>query len=104
MRKLMADAIAQLAPEVRQVCLLRDVLQYRTPEVAQKLGISALAVRLRLFRAHRKLREKLSHVSQPPWQRQRTSASELRMPSRIEKRTRKERIPFVAIAQCACGD
>src|SRR6266446_3481434 len=88
MRKLMADAIAQLAPELRQVCLLRDVLQYRTPEVAEKLGISALAVRLRLFRAHRRLREKLSHVSQPSWQRQRSSASESRMPPRMENRAR----------------
>ncbi len=104
MRKLMADAIAQLAPELRQVCLLRDVLQYRTPEVAEKLGISALAVRLRLFRAHRRLREKLSHVSQPPWRRQRSSASESRMPPRMENRARKESIPLGAIAQCACGD
>ncbi len=37
MRKLMADAIAQLAPELRQVCLLRDVLQYSTQEVADRL-------------------------------------------------------------------
>jgi len=43
MRKLMADAIAQLAPELRQVCLLRDVLQYSTQEVAERMGISAMA-------------------------------------------------------------
>ncbi len=59
MRKLMADAIAQLAPELRQVCLLRDVLQYSTQESAERVGISAMAVRLRLFRAHRRLRERL---------------------------------------------
>src|SRR5437763_839884 len=41
MRKLMADAIKQLAPDMRQVCLLRDVLQYSTQEVAARLGISA---------------------------------------------------------------
>jgi len=38
MRKLMADAIQQLAPDMRQVCLLRDVLQYSTQEVAERLG------------------------------------------------------------------
>jgi len=46
----MADAVTQLAPDLRQVCLLRDVLQYSTQEVAERLGISAMAVRLRLFR------------------------------------------------------
>jgi RNA polymerase sigma-70 factor (ECF subfamily) len=63
MRKLMADAITQLAPDLRRACLLRDVLQYSTQEVADRLGISAMAVRLRLFRAHRRLREQLSETS-----------------------------------------
>lgn len=57
MRRLMAGAIARLAPDLRQICLLRDVLQYSTHEVAARLGISSVAVRLRLFRAHRRLRE-----------------------------------------------
>jgi RNA polymerase sigma-70 factor (ECF subfamily) len=60
MRQFFAEAIKQLSPELRQVCLLRDVLQYSTQEVADRLGISAIAVRLRLFRAHRRLRENLS--------------------------------------------
>lgn len=60
MRKHMADSIRQLAPELRHVCLLRDVLEYSTQEVAQRLGVSSLTVRLRLFRARRRLREKLS--------------------------------------------
>lgn len=57
MRALMASAIARLAPDLRQICLLRDVLQYSTHEVAARLAISTVAVRLRLFRAHRRLRE-----------------------------------------------
>jgi hypothetical protein len=36
-----------------------DVLSYSTQEAADHLGISNVAVRLRLFRAHRKLRDKL---------------------------------------------
>jgi len=59
-RKLVANVITQLAPELRQVCLLRDVFGYSTLEVAERLGISEMAVRLRLFRARRRLREKLS--------------------------------------------
>src|SRR5713226_5836316 len=33
-RTFMAEAITQLAPDLRQACLLRDVLQYSTLEVA----------------------------------------------------------------------
>lgn len=59
-RRQLASAITQLPADLRQVCLLLDVLQYSTQEVAQRLGISNVAVRLRLFRAHRRLREKLN--------------------------------------------
>jgi RNA polymerase sigma-70 factor, ECF subfamily len=62
-RRQLATAITQLPAGLRQVCLLLDVLQYSTQEVAQRLGISNVAVRLRLFRAHRRLREKLSEKS-----------------------------------------
>jgi RNA polymerase sigma factor (sigma-70 family) len=58
-RRLLASAISELPPDLRQVCLLMDVLNYSTQEAADHLGISNVAVRLRLFRAHRKLREKL---------------------------------------------
>lgn len=59
MRRRMANAIKRLSPDLRRVCLLRDVLGYSTQEVADRLGISSLTVRLRLFRARRRLREKL---------------------------------------------
>ena len=103
MRKLMADAIAQLPPELRQVCLLRDVLQYSTQEVAERLGISAMSVRLRLFRAHRRLREKLSRALQPSKQRQARSAM-AQMPRRLEQRKCGQGMPLAAFAECACGD
>jgi len=60
MRRRVADAIKRLSPELRRVCLLRDVLGYSTQEVAERVGVSSLSVRLRLFRARRRLREKLS--------------------------------------------
>ena len=100
MRKLMSDAIAQLAPDMRQVCLLRDVLQYSTQEVADRLGISAMAVRLRLFRAHRKLREKLSLALQPSRQRSLHAATG-QMPRRLEQRKYGKGLPLTAFA---CGD
>ena len=104
MRKLMADAIAQLAPELRQVCLLRDVLQYSTQEVAERVGISAMAVRLRLFRAHRRLREKLTFALRPSKQRQARAAAVTRMDRSREEHQRQLRVPLAAFAEYACGD
>jgi RNA polymerase sigma-70 factor (ECF subfamily) len=65
MGRLLAKAIVRLPPDLRQACLLRDVLHYSTQEVASRLGISVVAVRLRLFRAHRRLREKLQDGLRP---------------------------------------
>jgi RNA polymerase sigma-70 factor (ECF subfamily) len=104
MRKLMADAIKQLAADMRQVCLLRDVLQYSTQEVAERLGISAMAVRLRLFRAHRRLREKLSVALRPAKQRQARAAAMVQIARRGEERKREQRVALAAFAECACGD
>jgi RNA polymerase sigma-70 factor (ECF subfamily) len=104
MRKLMADAITQLAPDLRQVCLLRDVLQYSTQEVAERLGISAMAVRLRLFRAHRRLREMLNVSLQPAKQRQARSTAAKQIARRGEERKREQTVPLPAFAECACGD
>src|SRR5438270_2504764 len=70
--RILAKAIAQLPRDLRQACLLRDVLHYSTQEVAGRLGISVVAVRLRLFRAHRRLREKLQESLQPAGRRERS--------------------------------
>jgi len=104
MRKLMAETITGLAPDLRQACLLRDVLQYSTQEVAERLGISAMAVRLRLFRAHRRLREKLSVALQPARRRQARAAAATQMARRGEERQPEQRVPLAAFAECACGD
>jgi RNA polymerase sigma-70 factor (ECF subfamily) len=58
-RDLVAAAITKLPAELRRVCLLRDVMELSTKEVAAKLGITTTAVRLRLFRAHGLLRKNL---------------------------------------------
>jgi RNA polymerase sigma factor (sigma-70 family) len=80
-RKLMSDEIAQLSPELRQVCLLRDV-----------------------FRAHRKLRERLSVALRPQKTRQAGAAHVVQVPRRGEERIREAGIPLGAFAECACGD
>jgi RNA polymerase sigma-70 factor (ECF subfamily) len=104
MRTFMAEAIRQLPPDLRQVCLLRDVLQYSTHEVARRLRISAMAVRLRLFRAHRRLREKLSISLQPAMQRKSRAAAAMHTARRGEERKSEQSISLRAFAECPCGD
>ncbi|MGC0771967.1 MAG: sigma-70 family RNA polymerase sigma factor [Candidatus Acidiferrum sp.] len=104
LRDLIAGAIACLEPDLRQICLLRDVLQYSTHEVAARLGISTVAVRLRLFRAHRRLREAMRERL---LQKRRRSAPDMAMlrPAKPAKANhRKDFLPTDSQAEYACGD
>lgn len=58
--RMVATALAELPPELRRVCLLRNMMELSTKEAAARLGISAIAVRMRLFRAHGRLRKILN--------------------------------------------
>ncbi len=98
-RRLLAAAISELPAELRQVCLLLDVLHYTTQEVAQRLGISNVAVRLRLFRAHRKLREKLHEKFSPC--KARVAADKPAASKNWEKKNR--RVASCATVAFACG-
>jgi RNA polymerase sigma-70 factor (ECF subfamily) len=57
-REQIMKAITSLPVALRQVCLLRNVMEFSTKEAADRLGISTTAVRLRLFRAHSQLRKR----------------------------------------------
>lgn len=52
-----ATALADLSPDAREVVVLRDVQGLSTKETAALLGISESAVKVRLHRAHARLRE-----------------------------------------------
>jgi RNA polymerase sigma-70 factor (ECF subfamily) len=67
--QIVREAIAALPVELQMVCLFRDLREFSTKEAAERLGISTIAVRLRLFRAHGHLRRILKqrtrrHVGQ----------------------------------------
>jgi RNA polymerase sigma-70 factor (ECF subfamily) len=103
-RVLLAGAIARLAPDLRQICLLRDVLQYSTHEVSARLRISTVAVRLRLFRAHRRLHEILRDNMR---QKQRRCASQvacLGAAKAAKSNRHREFLPMNTHAEFACGD
>lgn len=106
-RRRMANAIKRLSPELRRVCLLRDVLGYSTQEVAERVGVSSLTVRLRLFRARRRLREELNHALQSPnrWQqRTATTNNKARFASYHKEEKPGRRITLHALAECTSGD
>jgi len=107
MRRRMANAIKRLTPELRRVCLLRDILGYSTQEVAERVGVSSLTVRLRLFRARRRLREELSRdlKSSRRWHGQFVTGENQARYGCYRKDARSEsRVPLRALAQCASGD
>lgn len=98
MRRHLADAIEQLDPGIRCVCLLRDVVQLSTEETAEHLGISSAAVRVRLFRARVRLRERLRHLFAPRAERSPAAAGKPRAP-------RCEASSFAGfLPSLACGD
>jgi RNA polymerase sigma-70 factor (ECF subfamily) len=80
MGRMLADAILHLPADLRQACLLRDVMHYSTQEVADRLSISVVAVRLRLFRARRRLRENMEQSLRP--KARSSKANALRHPAR----------------------
>jgi RNA polymerase sigma-70 factor (ECF subfamily) len=82
LRRRLVEALAQLDPGLRSVCLLRDVGNLSTEETAEQLGLTPQAVRTRLFRGRLKLRERLRGFF---FQHPRTSAR-------------------AALPEAACGD
>ncbi|OUC06761.1 hypothetical protein RY27_19050, partial [Litorilinea aerophila] len=60
LRQVMEEAIGQLPPKLRLVFIWRDLEGLSTGEVAEVLGISESAVKVRLHRARLQLRERLS--------------------------------------------
>src|ERR1019366_9977748 len=59
LRNKLIEALGQLNPSLRCVCLLRDVGNLSTEETAAQLGLTPQAVRTRLFRGRMKLRGRL---------------------------------------------
>jgi RNA polymerase sigma-70 factor (ECF subfamily) len=63
-REIVAAALDDMEPEAREVVLLRDIEGLSASEVAQVTGMSVSAVKSRLHRARRSLRERLLAVVQ----------------------------------------
>jgi RNA polymerase sigma-70 factor, ECF subfamily len=57
--RMILEAVAALPADLRVVCMLRNFEELSTKEVADRLGLPAITVRVRLFRAHCELRKRL---------------------------------------------
>jgi hypothetical protein len=57
--RIILEAVAALPTGLRRVCMLRNLEELSTKEVADRLGLPAVTVRVRLFRAHCELRKRL---------------------------------------------
>jgi hypothetical protein len=80
-------------------------MQYSTQEVADRLGISVVAVRLRLFRAHRRLREKLQDDRRSKARRMSCEANRGRQASELaQEKQCQDFAPLGGAAEFACGD
>jgi RNA polymerase sigma-70 factor, ECF subfamily len=53
----LADAVAELPPKLRAIVVLKDVYGMSHEAIAEELGISVSAAKVRLHRARRKLRD-----------------------------------------------
>jgi RNA polymerase sigma-70 factor, ECF subfamily len=57
--QILSQALGNLRPQMRKAIQLRDLEELSTEEAARRMGLSAGALKARLFHARRKLREKL---------------------------------------------
>ncbi len=64
LRAKLAGALNDLQPAQRSVVVLKDVYGWTHHEVAESLGITVTAAKVRLHRAHLKLREQLRDVEE----------------------------------------
>jgi RNA polymerase sigma factor (sigma-70 family) len=68
LRRDLANALATLPDEYREVLILRDVDEFTAPEVAERLQLSVAAVKSRLHRARGMMRERLQADGYTPMQ------------------------------------
>jgi RNA polymerase sigma-70 factor (ECF subfamily) len=66
MAQVIRREIAKLPPLLREVLVLRDLKSVPTDEVAERLGISAAAVKSRALRARAELRDRMTRVLSRP--------------------------------------
>ena len=65
--RILSEAMKELTPGMRKAIELRELGERSTEETARIMGISAAAVKARVFHGRRKLRERLKHLVGSAW-------------------------------------
>ena len=66
-QRILSEALKELTPGMRKAIELRELGERSTEETARIMGISAAAVKARVFHGRRKLRERLKHYFGSAW-------------------------------------
>jgi RNA polymerase sigma-70 factor (ECF subfamily) len=66
-QRILSEAMNELTPGMRKAIDLRELGERSTEETARIMGISAAAVKARVFHGRRKLRERLKHYFGSAW-------------------------------------
>jgi len=66
-QRILSEAMKELTPGMRKAIELRELGERSTEETARIMGISAAAVKARVFLGRRKLRERLNHFVGSAW-------------------------------------
>ena len=66
-QRMLSEAMNELAPGMRKAIELRELGERSTEETAQIMGISASAVKARVFHGKKKLRQRLQDHLGPAW-------------------------------------
>ncbi len=102
--RLIMDAVGKLPPELRRVCILRDLMELPTKEVASRLRLPAVTVRVRLFRAHSELRRMLELVGRAGREVRRGNCKRTTADERRSRNRGPVKARFENAAAFACGD
>src|ERR1700722_13948714 len=66
-QRMLSEAISRLTPATRKAIELRDLDERSTEETARILGITAAALKGRVFHGREKLRARLKHFGESAW-------------------------------------
>ena len=98
--RIILKAVAALPAGLRRVCMLRNLEELSTKEVADRLGLPAVTVRVRLFRAHRELRKRLGEAGSRDGAQARRPSRYLKKPTAVPRQRKNPKV----LMNCAVPD
>ena len=84
-QRILSEAMKELRPGMRKAIELRELGERSTEETARIMGISAVAVKARVFHGRRKLHERLKHFVGSAWTYGRHASRTIRNTRRISQ-------------------